>query len=156
MRAPACKPAATVAPGRAGDFEREEGRFNPQREHARAGFRQALKDHPQIRFNVHVDPCPWRRPPRAGTAWQAFRQHLQRWPARRAANAVARTAVRPRFRAAAGDGRHATRRTIDPAVLTAKAEAGQPAGHKPQLGMRLPPPDWLPDSYGYRFYKQFN
>jgi len=49
---------------------------------------------------------------------------------------------------------------IDPAVLTAvltaKAEAGQPAGHEPQLGMRLPPPDWPPDSYGYRFYKQFN
>jgi len=45
---------------------------------------------------------------------------------------------------------------IDPAVLTAKAEAGQPAGHEPQLGMRLPPPDWLPDSYGYRLHKQFN
>jgi len=41
-------------------------------------------------------------------------------------------------------------------VLTAKAEAGQPAGHKPQLNMRLPPPDWLPDSYGYRFHKQFS
>ncbi|GEM_PF-6635667 len=45
---------------------------------------------------------------------------------------------------------------IDPAVLTARAEAGQPAGHKSQLGMRLPPPDWPPDSNGYRLYKQFN
>ncbi len=70
-------------------------------------------------------------------------------------HAVARTAS-GHVSAAAGDGRHATRRTIDPAVLTAKAEAGQPAGHKPQLSMRLPPPDWLPDSYGYRFHKQFS
>ncbi|WP_313247376.1 hypothetical protein [Stenotrophomonas acidaminiphila] len=156
MHAPACKPAATVAPGQAGDFEREGSRFNPQPEHARAGFRHALRDHPQIRFNVHVDPGRWRRPPRAGAAWQAFRQHLPlaAKPGTCTQLRELRQGTFPLTTPETGDTPPA--HAIDPAVLTARAEAGQPAGHKPQLGMRLPPPDWPPDFYGYRFYKQFN
>ncbi|AUZ54731.1 hypothetical protein B1L07_06050 [Stenotrophomonas acidaminiphila] len=156
MRAPACKPAATVAPGRAGDFEREESRFNPQREHARAGFRHALQDHPQVRVDMQVDPARCRRPPRAGAAWQAFRRQLRLAGAPDTCMQLRelRQGTFPLTPPETGNTPPA--HGIDPAVLTAKAEAGQPAGHKPQLGMRLPPPDWLPDSNGYRLYKQFN
>lgn len=154
MRAPACKPAATVAPGRAGDFEREEGRFNLQREHERAGFRHAPQDHPQIRFNVHVDPCRW--PPRPGTAWQAFRQQLRLAGAPGTCTQLRGLRCGPASAPPPETGDAPPDNAIDAAVLTARAKAGQPAGHKPQLGMRLPPPDWLPDSNGYRLYKQFN
>ena len=115
-----------------------------------------LKNHPQIRVDMQVDPGRWRRPPRPGTAWQAFRRHLRLAgaPATCTQLRELRQGTFPLTPPETGDAPPA--HGIDPAVLTAKAEAGQPAGHKPQLGMRLPPPDWLPDSYGYRFYKQFN
>lgn len=71
-------------------------------------------------------------------------------------HAVARTAVGPASAPPPETGDAPPDNAIDPAVLTARAEAGQPAGHKSQLGMRLPPPDWPPDSNGYRLYKQFN
>lgn len=45
-----------------------------------------------------------------------------------------------------GDAPPAT--AIDAAVLAAKAKAGQPAGHKLALSMRLPPQDWPPYSNG--------
>lgn len=73
----ACLQTGCDGRARAGRRFRAEGsRFNPQREHARAGFRHALQNHPQIRIDMQVDPGRWRRPPRAGAAWQAFRQHL--------------------------------------------------------------------------------
>lgn len=115
-----------------------------------------LKNHPQIRVDMQVDPGRWRRPPRPGTAWQAFRRHLRLAGATGTCTQLRelRQGTFPLTPPETGDAPPA--HGIDPAVLTAKAEAGQPAGHKSQLGMRLPPPDWPPDSNGYRLYKQFN
>ncbi len=115
-----------------------------------------LKNHPQIRVDMQVDPARCRRPPRAGAAWQAFRRQLRLAGAPDTCMQLRelRQGTFPLTPPETGNTPPA--HGIDPAVLTAKAEAGQPAGHKPQLGMRLPPPDWLPDSNGYRLYKQFN
>lgn len=144
-----------VAPRQVDDFVLEQHTFDPARKHAGAGFRYALKDHQEIRFDVYVYPAGRMAQDTAvREGMDAFRRDL-RLADEQGTYTQLRELQQDRFPLPppeAHDGPPAN--DVDAAVRRAKAEAGQLVGQKLQLGMRLPPHDWPMYSNGYLFYKQ--
>ncbi len=144
-----------VAPKQVGDFELEGSTFNPAQKYAGAGFRYALRDHQEIRFDVYVYPAGLMAQATAvEKGMDAFRQDLQLASGQGTYTQLRELQQSPFPLPSPETGDPPPANDIDAAVLKAKAEAGQLTGQKLQLSMRLPPHDWLLYSNGYLFYKQ--
>lgn len=143
-----------IAPRQVGDFELEGSSYDPDQKYSGAGFRYALKDHQEIRFDVYVYPAG--RMPQAAAVedgMKAFRYDLKQ-----AVDQGSYTRLQELqdssfpLQAAAASAQPAN--DIDAAVIKAMAEAEQLTGRKLQLRMNLQPRDWPMYSSGYLFYKQ--
>ncbi len=143
-----------VAPRQVGEFELEGASYDPEQKYSGAGFRYALKDHQEIRFDVYVYPAgrmPQANAVEAGMA--AFREDLKQAVA--AGSYTQLQELQDSDFPLQADAPTATpANDIDAAVIKAQAEAGQITGRKLQLRMNLQPRDWPMYSSGYLFYKQ--
>lgn len=143
-----------VAPRQVGEFELEGASYDPEQKYSGAGFRYALKDHQEIRFDVYVYPAgrmPQANAVEAGMA--AFHEDLKQAVA--AGSYTQLQELQDSDFPLQADAPTATpANDIDTAVIKAQAEAGQITGRKLQLRMNLQPRDWPMYSSGYLFYKQ--
>ncbi|WP_282278366.1 hypothetical protein [Stenotrophomonas sp. PS02297] len=144
-----------IAPVQVGDFELEGSSFDPGRKYAGAGFRYALKDHQEIRFDVYVYPAGLMAQEQAvRDGMEAFRHDL-RLAGEQGTYTQLRELQQGPFPLPSPETPHGPPATgADVAVIKAQVEAGQLIGQKLQLSMRLPPRDWPLYSNGYLFYKQ--
>lgn len=143
-----------VAPRQVGEFELEDASFDPGQKYSGAGFRYALKDHQEIRFDVYVYPAGRMSQADAVEAGMAaFREDLKL-----AVAAGSYTQLQELqdsdFPLQADAPTVTPANDIDAAVIKTQAEAGQITGRKLQLRMNLQPRDWPMYSSGYLFYKQ--
>lgn len=143
-----------IAPRQVGDFELEGASYDPEQKYSGAGFRYALKDHQEIRFDVYVYPAGRMQQATAVEAgMKAFRDDLKR-----AVDQGSYTKLEElqdsSFPLQAATVASAPANDIDAAVIKAKTEAEQIIGRKLQLSMNLQPRDWPMYSSGYLFYKQ--
>ncbi|MEG1679600.1 MAG: hypothetical protein RR326_05860 [Stenotrophomonas sp.] len=143
-----------IAPRQIGDFELEGSSYDPGQKYSGAGFRYALKDHQEIRFDVYVYPAGRMQQATAvELGMKAFRDDLKQ-----AVNQGSYTKLQElqdsSFPLQAATVASAPANDIDAAVIKAKAEAEQVIGRKLQLSMNLQPRDWPMYSSGYLFYKQ--
>jgi len=143
-----------IAPRHVGEFELEDASYDPGQKYSGAGFRYALKDHQEIRFDVYVYPAG--RMPQATAVeggMKAFRDDLKQ-----AVNQGTYTNLQElqdsSFPLQATAPVAVPANDIDAAAIKAEAEAGQVTGSKLQLRMNLQPNNWPMYSSGYLFYKQ--
>lgn len=143
-----------TAPRQVGDFELEGTSYDPDQKYAGAGFRYALKDHQEIRFDVYVYPAGRMQQTTAVEAgMKAFRDDLKR-----AVTDGSYTQLRElqdsSYPLQSPEPAAKPANDFDAEVIRAKVEAEQITGRKLQLSMNLQPRDWPMYSSGYLFYKQ--
>lgn len=143
-----------TAPRQVGDFELEGTSYDPDQKYAGAGFRYALKDHQEIRFDVYVYPAGRMQQTTAvETGMKAFRDDLKR-----AVTDGSYTQLRElqdsSYPLLSTEPAAKPANDFDAEVIRAKVEVEQITGRKLQLSMNLQPRDWPMYSSGYLFYKQ--
>jgi len=143
-----------TAPRLVGDFELEGTSYDPDQKYAGAGFRYALKDHQEIRFDVYVYPAGRMQQTTAVEAgMKAFRDDLKR-AVTHGSYTQLRELQDSSYPLQSTEPAAKPANDFDAEVIRAKVEAEQITGRKLQLSMNLQPRDWPMYSSGYLFYKQ--
>ena len=156
-----------IAPEKVGDFQLEDTSYDEANKHAGAGFRYALKDHQETRFDVFVYPAGRMAETEALTHGMAdFRSSFD--AAEQAgyyrdvqivdeSEFPLRVPEKPAVTHEAGDTSPSAGAAMDPektTILRSLLEADRPDGRRLRMRMVLLPQDVPMRSDGYLFYKQ--